>query len=76
MSAFLIDTPTSTGNQLLKNCIPSKAIHLKVRLSYVSGGHQGDQNPRQPLVKEFIPLAEQEANFSIPLQQYMVNAQG
>lgn len=76
MNAFLIDRLTPTGNQLLKNRIPSRAIHPKVRLSYVSGRHQGDQNPRQPVVKEFIPLAEQEANFSIPLQQDMVNAQG
>ena len=76
MSAFLMNTLTPTGNQLLKNYIPSRAIHPKVHLSCVSGGHQGDQNQRQLLVKEFIPLPEQEASFSIPLQQDMVNAQG
>ena len=75
MSAFLIDTPTPTGKQLLKNCIPSRAFTRR-SISPVSGGHQGDQNPRQPLVKEFIPLAKQKANFSIPLRQDMVNAQG
>lgn len=55
-----------TGNQLLKHCIPRRAVHPKVHLSYVDGKHQREQNPRQLdwLVKELSPLPVQGASLS------------